>query len=298
MLLQHAELTGLIRVLKYYAYFRYAATSEDIYSAYPYKVSRHHMELILRTAVAEKRILTRNVAGTSYYTLPPQGIALHEIERKIKTANEKLSAVNAFLWAAKYNTVVSLIGLTGSLAMKNAGKNDDVDFFVISAPNRVWTARITLLVLAAILGLRRTRNDSRPSGKVCLNLFFDGTDLEIPIAKQSLYTAHEIVHMQPQFMRNQAYKEFLQANRWIEQYFPNARTLLDSRQVQTIQTNDFFFTPVTRAIGDMLEKLFKLLQQKIIAKHRTNELVSNTQMWFYPDDFEKKLRSAGIVAIK
>lgn len=280
---QHHELTGLIRVLKYYAFFRYAATIDDIYVAYPYKISRRHMELILRSAVAEKRILTKNVAGTSYYTLPPQGMALHETEKKVKITNEKLLAIKPFLWAAKYNTVVHLIGLSGSLAMQNAGKNDDVDFFIISAPNRVWTARITLLLLASLLGLRRKRGQKFASGKVCLNLFLDGSDLSVPEHKRTLYIAHEIAHMKPQCAKNGVYERFLEANSWVYTFLPN----MPRPQItaQTAQNSHIRLNP----ISSILENLFKKLQQKIIAKHRTNELVSNTQMWFYPDDFERKL---------
>ncbi len=286
MPLQHTELTGLIRVLKYYAFFRYAATAEDIHVAYPYKVSQRHMQLILRSAVAEKRILTKDVAGTSYYTLPPQGMALHAVERKIKIANEKLSAVNAFLWAAKYIAPVYLIGLSGSLAMKNSGKNDDVDFFVISAPKQVWTARIFLLLLATFLGLRRKRNQRNAPGKVCLNLFFDGTDLAVPNHKRTLYIAHEIAHMKPLIKKDGVYERFLEANSWIYTFFPNMiRPPMMIESEHNTQGD-------LGVIGSLFEKLFKKLQQKIISKHRTNELVSNTQMWFYPDDFEKKLRKA------
>lgn len=290
MPLQHTELTGLIRVLKYYAFFRYAATAEDIYVAYTYKVSRRHMELILREAVAEKRILTKDVAGTSYYTLPPQGMTLHAVERKIKIADEKLSAVEAFLWAAKYIAPVHLIGLSGSLAMKNSGKNDDVDFFVISAPKQVWTVRILLLLMAAFLGLRRKRNQKNAPGKVCLNLFFDGTDLAVPNHKRTLYIAHEIAHMKPFINKGGVYERFLEANSWIYAFFPNmARPQMMTESERGTPAN-------LGLIGSLFERLFKKLQQIIIAKHLTNELVSNTQMWFYPDDFEEKLRKGGIIS--
>ncbi len=296
MLIQPNELTGLIRVLKYYAFFRYAATADDIYITYPCKISLRHMELILQSAVAEKKVLTQNIAGTSYYTLPPQGISLHEVEKKVALTREKISAAKLFLWAAEYHTVVHLIGLTGSLAMKNARKNDDVDFFIISAPHRVWTARALLLLTAALLGMRRKRNDASPAGKICMNLFFDGTDLVVPRHKQTLYVAHEIVQMKPQFVKNNTYAQFLHENRWIDAYFPNARKVLASQLRAPAHFRSRTVTQSSGLIGNLFEKLFKKLQQKIMEKHRTNELVSNTQMWFYPDDFEEKLRKGSIIS--
>ncbi len=284
MLTLQEELTGLIRVLKYYAFFHYAATADDIHVAYPYKVSKSQLEAILIEAVKEERILTRKVDTTSYYTLPSHGISLHEVERKVETTKQKLENVSLFLSCVRYIAPVSLIGLSGSLAMQNGGKNDDVDFFVISEPGLVWTARFTLLCVASLLGLRRRRAEISPSGKVCLNLFFDGADLQVPEQKRNLYIAHEIAHMRPLYTKGAVYERFLKANEWVYGYLPNL-SVARARAGTPTDLRTGIFAPLSLA-----EPLFKKLQLFIIAKHRTNELVSNTQMWFYPDDFEKKLK--------
>lgn len=302
------ELTGLIRVLKYYAFFRYAATADDIYVTYPYQVSRSQLDSILITAVKEGRILTEKVAETSYYTMPSHGISLHEVERKVETTKQKLDKVYPFLFFSKYSAPVCLIGLSGSLAMQNAGKNDDVDFFVISKPGHVWSARFMLLVIASALGLRRRRGEQSPSGKVCLNLFFDGSDLQVPEQKRNLYVAHEIVQMKPLYMKGDIYERFLNANEWVKEYLPNYdvarytvsrleagslpfRTLKSGTGLPTsLQTG--ILAPFISLVGFIFEPLFKQLQLFLIQKHLTNELVSNTQMWFYPDDFEEKLKKS------
>lgn len=278
------EVGGLVKVLRYYSFFRYAPTTDDIHGAYPYKVSRAQMVAILAYAVKEERILIEKVAGTSYYTMPPHGISLHEIERKRETTEEKLKHVSMFLSLLKYIAPVYLIGLSGSLAMNNAGKNDDIDLFVISSPNSVWTTRILLLLLASLLGLRRKRGEKSPSGKVCLNLFFDGSDLAVPKQKRNLYIAHEILHMKPLLSRGDMYDQFLHANAWVKEILPN----FSAKRV-----NHSFIIPFP--LLNLLEQPFKKLQQSIIQKHRTNELVSDTQMWFYPDDFEQKLRRSKLL---
>ncbi|OGK17566.1 hypothetical protein A3D80_01575 [Candidatus Roizmanbacteria bacterium RIFCSPHIGHO2_02_FULL_40_13b] len=297
MISQHEELSGLIRVLRYYAFFHYAATFDDIYISYPYSVSKTQLESILRTAHTEGRVLTEKIAGISYYTLPSHGITLHVVVSKIEATERKLERVAPFLFFAKYFPTVSLIGLSGSLAMENTGKNDDVDYFVISKPGRVWTTRFLLLILASLLGMRRRRGERSPSGKVCLNLFFDGSDLTVPEQKQNLYVAHEIVQMKPVFERGKIYERFLEANSWINEYFPNFRGQERSNVVIPAKAGIHLNrSPI--GVGDdkkypssILEKLARSVQLYWMRGHITNELVSDSQMWFYPDDFEKKIKS-------
>ncbi|MGB4965866.1 MAG: hypothetical protein WBO77_02035, partial [Microgenomates group bacterium] len=100
-----------------------------------------------------------------------------------------------------------------------------------------------------------------------------------------LYIAHEIAHMKPLVCHDDTYVQFLEANSWVYTFLPN----MTRPQIapQTAHYSQARLDP----LSSLLELLFKKLQQKIIAKHLTNELVSNTQMWFYPDDFERKMKN-------
>src|SRR3989344_8169404 len=91
---------------------------------------------------------------------------------------------------------VKLVGLSGSVAMLNADEDHDIDLFIITAKNRLWTGRFIILILAQLLGLRRRREDNtgkdehvaggnpltdsgvQYKNKVCLNLFFDEKNLK------------------------------------------------------------------------------------------------------------------------
>ncbi|MCS6956816.1 MAG: hypothetical protein NZM02_03175, partial [Patescibacteria group bacterium] len=43
--------------------------------------------------------------------------------------------------------------------------------------------------------------------------------------------------------------------------------------------------------GDWVENLLKKFQLSLINKHRTSEIITDSQLWFHPVDFEKKIRS-------
>jgi hypothetical protein len=87
--------------------------------------------------------------------------------------------------------------------------------------------------------------------------------------------------MKPVTNKNFTYEKFLDKNKWVYTFFPNAKKPI----VQKIANNNPNF------IGNVLEFILKKLQLTIIKLHQTSEIVTDTQLWFFPDDFERKIKS-------
>jgi hypothetical protein len=47
--------------------------------------------------------------------------------------------------------------------------------------------------------------------------------------------------------------------------------------------------------GNFAELVLKTLQLSYINRHRTTEIITDTQLWFFPRDFEKKLRKEKVI---
>ncbi|HEX7542713.1 MAG TPA: hypothetical protein VF385_01370, partial [Patescibacteria group bacterium] len=218
---------------------------------------------------------------------------------------------------------IKLVGLSGSISMLNAKEDDDIDLFIITAKNRLFTGRLIALVLAQMLGLRRNREarvsqvaknfDSSPSfnnetmkqfnnhirNKVCLNLFFDEANLKVPEFKQTEFVGHEVLQMKPIINRDQIYERFLQANKWVFKLFPNAKNKISNFKFlisNQFQISNFKNSKLNKNsklkienLGDWVEYQLKKFQLRLINKHKTSEIVTDSQLWFHPDDFEKKL---------
>jgi hypothetical protein len=43
-------------------------------------------------------------------------------------------------------------------------------------------------------------------------------------------------------------------------------------------------------LGDVVEYILKKFQLFLINRHRTKEIITKSQLWFHPDDFEKKIK--------
>ncbi len=325
---------AILKVLNYFSFFSYPPTFEEIYTFLPIKTTKEELKKELEHLVKEKKLLTFNfeLLTDKRYTVGEYGINKLKVKNsKLKVFKKDNQRTQQFLdfeerfWESKrklnnwrfklYIKLLSLfpqiklVGLSGTLSMMNAKKEDDIDLFIITFKNRLFTGRFIAILLAELLGLRRRRSNLRfmsawnrtcsGSGfhvpcytdKVCLNLFFDESDLTVPKFKQTEYVAHEILQMKPIINKNQTYEKFLNANRWVSNFFPNINInsklkIKNSKLQFKIQNLSLIFN----LIGDVIEILIKKAQLILINRHRTTEIITKSQLWFHPDDFEKKIK--------
>ena len=271
----------IAKVIKYFSFFAYHPTLDEIYTFLRVKINKQKLK----------------------YT-PPQ----YSIRRKISQKKLNNWRFRAYLRLISLFPQIKLIGLSGSISMMNAKEDDDIDLFIITAKNRLFTGRLITLALAQIFGLRRHRqfrkldtvffNRHTPMGplaivskkvsslsknKVCLNLFFDESNLKVPKFKQTEFVGHEVLQMKSLVVKDNIHEKFLEANKWVFRLFPNA--VPPVIPVKTgIQTK---YIPLT---FNFIELILKKFQLRSINKHKTSEIITPTQLWFHPDDFEKKLR--------
>jgi hypothetical protein len=184
--------------------------------------------------------------------------------------------------------------------MMNARDDDDIDLFIITAKNRLFTGRLIALVLAQLFGLRRSRDSEKTtpyplqpttySNKVCLNLFFDERDLSVPKFKQTLFVGHEVLQMKPIVIKGNIYERFLEKNRWVFKIFPNSRKVSSIKypvsSMKKILNTKYY---ILNTLFNKIEQALKGFQLRLINRHRTTEIITPTQLWFHPDDFEKKI---------
>jgi len=294
------------------------------------KTTKKRVEEVLGDLERQKKIKKiKDLKNVTRYKLQVAGKdTVGEYSKKLKIKNEKIKIekyneryffsqeklenwrVRLYLKILSFFPQIKLIGLSGSLAMMNAGKNDDIDLFIITAKKRLFTGRIIALFLAEVLGLRKKfrKNKKSPkifrfypmkadladlSEKVCLNLFFDESDLAVPEFKRNEYVAHEVLQMKPIINKDSAYEKFLKANSWVFEIFPNAREVVSIKyKVLSIKKKKSLNTGylILNTFFNKIEQSLKVFQLHLINHHRTTEIITNTQLWFHPEDFREKMK--------
>jgi hypothetical protein len=106
---------------------------------------------------------------------------------------------------------VRAVMASGSLSKGYMDEKSDLDFFIVTAPGRLWIAR-TLLVLYKRIFLLNSHK------QFCVNYFVDSEHLEID--EKNLFTATELVTLIPLY-DYESYRAVLLSNPWVMEFFPN-----------------------------------------------------------------------------
>jgi len=210
----------------------------------------------------------------------PKGFGSHAKHKKASWQSGKwMIAQRASRWLSLVPTI-QLVGVTGGLAMNNAGRDDDIDLFFIVADGTLWISRMLATILMDIIGLRRHPKDQQVANKVCLNMFMTESAMGLAPHDRDCFTAHEVLQMVPLFVRGETYARFLGSNQWVKKFLPNAWR--EKYQVSGIRYQE------KSDIGiwclKLLEKPSRLFQLWYMQKHRTHEVITDTTLRFHPKD--------------
>lgn len=178
---------------------------------------------------------------------------------------------------------IKLIGISGTLAMKNCEEDDDIDIFIIAEKNFAWTTRFLAVIFLIIMGAYRNKNSKHYQDKICLNLVLD--EKRILFAKEDLFTAHEIAQLLPIFERDGTYRKFLNANGWIKKHLPNWQ--IKHKKVFKKQQNYLDRLMITICKIVFLEKILKTLQLFYMRDSITRERLEEGFIGLHPFDYKE-----------
>lgn len=249
------------------------------------------------------KTLARRVSEKDgFYCLEGKTNSIEKRIQRLKYTKNKLKIAKNISQCLSYIPTIYFIGITGRLAHIDADKNDDIDIFIITKKNTMWSTRLLVLTILEALNLRRKPNETSPANKICANLIIEETALAWPHKKRDIYTAHEIINMQPLFTRNNMYMKFLISNNWIKQFFPNhdsrfsyhshEKPILDlignlnpspPKYKITINTISLIATL------PLVEFVVKKLQLIYMKKKITNETILPNFIAFHPHDYRQEI---------
>lgn len=143
-----------------------------------------------------------------------------EIRKQREAASRK-----AFNRAMHYGRImgklpfVRMVAMTGSLAMLNLSKNNDMDYMLVAQPGRVWTARAFVLLFGRLVRL--------VGDVICPNVIVSEDALEWTV--KNLYTAREIAQMIP-VSGGDVFQKLRVANLWTLEILPNTHSKANKQQ--------------------------------------------------------------------
>ncbi len=207
-------------------------------------------------------------------------------QEKEKHSFKKIKLAKKIIQKLSLIPTVYFIGISGALAMKNSDKDDDIDLFVITARDSVWTTRLMMVIMLNFMRVYRKRNEENVSNKICLNMFVDDSALAFPKDRIDLYTAHEITQILPIFNKDMIYEKLINSNIWIKDFLPNA---FSQKSIIPFVSKTSFFNKVINYLLriPIIEFITRNIQFRYMKKHITRETISNNFLAFHPFDYKK-----------
>jgi hypothetical protein len=156
------------------------------------------------------------------------------------------------------------VAVSGSLSKYFADENTDVDFFIITTPNRLWIARTFLHLFKKITFLFNLQD------LFCMNYFVDQS--EPVILEKNIYTATEVATILP-VRGGEAFEIFFRANSWTRNFLPNKNICLPSiKEVKKTWLRYLTEKILDNRLGDRLDNfLMNLTGKSWDSKTRSNK---------------------------
>jgi hypothetical protein len=185
---------------------------------YPLTIGQLHASLVgvradadtIRSWWRDSELLQAAIEHRDGWYFPAgRGDLIATRERREAVSRDLLDRDRRILALVRRVPFVRMVALSGSLAHLNAEGSADLDLFVITAPNRVWSVTVATILLSKLLGFRK---------RVCMNYVV--SEHAMTIAPEDLFSANQIIHLRP-VAGQSVFERFVQRNAWIRDFYPN-----------------------------------------------------------------------------
>lgn len=253
--------SDILQTLAYFDIFHYPLKNEEIKNFLCREVSQQMIDEQL-SVMAEADIIYKI---DEFY-------ALHnDLFMVVRRRNGNKNALAAMQNAVKATKILSAfpfvkgLALSGSLSKNYADENTDIDFFIITKPNRLWIARTLMHIFYRFAKLAGKRE------WFCMNYYIDETALEIE--EKNIYTAIEIVTLIP-MLGTDTVQAFMSTNNWTKNYLP----AYTASKWNAVITNKGVIRKLLEAvlsgkIGNAIDNwLLQITQKRWIKKEKQNNI--------------------------
>lgn len=235
---------SVLKVLSYFMVFQYPLVRKEIKNFLSQPCNDAQLDEALNTLLADGCIYCID----GYYCL--QNDPLLVVNRKLGNSlcskkMKRAKIIGRFLGLFPF---VRAVYISGSLSKDFAKPSSDLDFFIVTAPNRLWTARNFMHLF------RKFTFITGSQGNFCMNYYLSLQQPEI--SPKSYFTAMEFATLKPAYILDNVQDCLLQNNKWIHDFFPNATPAMATAK----KRKNFFFGFIEFMLdmlgGDRLEQLF------------------------------------------
>jgi len=166
------------------------------------------------SALNELHLRGKIILQDGFAGLPELGDKMASKSDRIETARQLIKSRIDCIKKIGRSPIIRFVGISGSLAANNPVRDKhnhlDIDLFLITRNQCLW-----LYIIPR--NIRNLFPRSKQEQVLCDNYIMDESNLVV--ANRNIYTATEIRNLIP-VCGMEAYTKFLQANNWVDYYYP------------------------------------------------------------------------------
>ncbi len=213
----------IVRTLHYFELFSYPLTEEEIWQFAHCEAGEPGAFVSMEMFREKLQALTEKGAVFQFQQFFQTRHSPEWVERRQehnRRADEMLPIARRMARLIAAFPYIRGVFVSGSLSKHCMRPDSDIDFFLITHPDRLWLARTLLVVFKKIFLFNSHKY-------FCINYFVDTKHLEIEEKNQ--FTATEVITLLPLYGQ-EWYHAFCRKNQWAWRQFP----LMPQRPVQEV----------------------------------------------------------------
>lgn len=198
---------SILHTLAYFDVFKHPLKADEIFNFLPIRIDKTVLQKALEDLIVQNQIYVFQ----GYYALSENRTNITNRLRFEENADKAIPN------AIKYGNIirkfpfVRAVMVSGSLSKHIMKDDDDIDFFIVSAKDRIWLCK-TFLKLYKVFYLKNSYDF------FCINYFISESNLYIK--EQNPYTATELATLIP--LGNESiHQKLLETNKWTKEFLPN-----------------------------------------------------------------------------
>ncbi|HQQ93361.1 MAG TPA: nucleotidyltransferase domain-containing protein [Bacteroidia bacterium] len=203
------ELHAVYSCLCYFDVFEYPLKTDEVlrFSGLPIDAAQVPFAL---EALMNKNLIQQK--GPYYFLRGRDASCINKRQAAENLFAKKRGTIRNFARFVARFPFVESVAISGSCSKGLLEKDGDVDYFVITAPGRLWLCRSLLIAFKKIFLLNSKKY-------FCVNYLISGDHLEIP--DHNAFVACEISTLLP-VSNPVLFQRFLHANSWVKTFLPNS----------------------------------------------------------------------------
>lgn len=283
----------ILRTVVYFDLFDFPLTAVEIrrflYFPGGSPVSYEEISLELERLATEGKLEFKN----GFYFLPGRSVILDTRQARYASSFKKYRRAEAFSKFFSFIPGVRLVAVCNTLAWRHSRPESDIDFFIITKPGHLWSARFVSTVLATLFRVRPAKNGAPDA--VCLSFFAseDALDLRRLMIKDDIYFPYWVISLVPLYDAGGVFDKFKKANDWILSILPNA----SFRDVLILKHGSGRVWPeIPRIVENFLKKIqIRAFPEDINRKSSafsTEVIVNDNYLKLHTDDRREFFRNA------